>query len=37
MPIKFILFFEVVMGDLLIVLCLIFLPHYFFVERYFLY
>ncbi|EPY4486954.1 hypothetical protein ACXDLE_005507 [Klebsiella variicola] len=26
MPIKFFLFFEVVMGDLLIVLCLIFAP-----------
>ncbi|WP_335293411.1 small membrane protein [Klebsiella variicola] len=26
MPIKFFLFFEVVMGDLLIVLCLIFCP-----------
>ncbi len=26
MPIKFFLFFEVVMGDLLIILCLIFCP-----------
>ncbi len=35
MSIKFFLFFEVVMGDLLIVLCLIFCPIIFFVERVF--